>query len=71
MLAYRTGLSAAVCKAWIEATIVKSAEAVKAAFQPDTDVMAARSEIETYALARVKYRQGGSLQWTESYSRVD
>jgi hypothetical protein len=31
MLAYRTGLSAAICKAWIEAPILSPAEAVKAA----------------------------------------
>jgi hypothetical protein len=57
MLAYRTGLSAAICKAWIDSPIAKSAEAIKAAFMPDSDdnsVTAARSEIEAYALARVK-----------------
>jgi hypothetical protein len=37
MLAYRTGLSAAICKAWIEAPILKPAEAIKAALLPDCD----------------------------------
>jgi hypothetical protein len=37
MLAYRTGLSAAICKAWIEAPILSPAEAVKAALLPDGD----------------------------------
>ena len=58
MLAYRTGLSAAVCKAWIEAPIVKSAEAIDAAFLLDADdysAIVARSEIEAYALAQVKH----------------
>jgi hypothetical protein len=57
MLAYRTGLSATICKAWIDSPIAKSAEAIKAAFVPDSDdnsVIAARSEIEAYALARLK-----------------
>jgi hypothetical protein len=31
MLAFRTGLSASMCEAWIEAPIAKSAEAIKAA----------------------------------------
>lgn len=58
MLAYRTGLSAAVCMAWIEAPITKSAAAIKAAFLPGSDedcIIVARSEIEAYALARVKH----------------
>ena len=58
MLAYRTGLSAAVCKAWIEAPIAKSVEAIKGALQPNSDndcIIVARSEIEAYALARVKH----------------
>jgi hypothetical protein len=58
MLAYRTGLSAAVCKAWIEAPIIKSPEAINAAFLLDADdysVIVARSEIEAYALAQVKH----------------
>jgi hypothetical protein len=57
MLAYRTGLSAAMCKAWMEAPIVKSADAIKAAFLPESKddcIIVARSEIEAYALARVK-----------------
>jgi hypothetical protein len=33
MLAFRTGLSAAMCEAWIEAPIAKSAEAIKAAWR--------------------------------------
>lgn len=60
MLAYRTGLSAAICKAWISAPIAKSAEAIKAAFLPVSDddcINVARSEIEAYALARVKPRR--------------
>jgi hypothetical protein len=57
MLAYRTGLSATICKAWIDSPVAKSAKAIKAAFMPDSDddsISAARSEIEAYALARVK-----------------
>lgn len=56
MLAYRTGLHAAICKSWIETPIAKSAVAIKA-FMPDCDdnsISVARSEIEAYALARVK-----------------
>jgi hypothetical protein len=56
MLAFRTGLSASMCEAWIEAPIAKSA-AIKAALLPASDdncVIVARSEIEAYALARVK-----------------
>jgi hypothetical protein len=55
MLAYRTGLSAAICKAWIENSIAKSPDAIKAAFQPGSDevaIIVARSEIEAFALAR-------------------
>jgi hypothetical protein len=61
VLAYRTGLSAAICKAWIESSIAKSAAAVKAAFEPGSDdvsIIAARSEIETFALARVHNNRG-------------
>jgi len=57
MLAYRTGLHAAICKSWIETPIAKSAAALQAAFTPDCDdnsITAARAEIEAYALARVK-----------------
>jgi hypothetical protein len=57
MLGYRTGLSAAICKAWLEAPTFKSAEAIKAALLPDGDdhlIVTVRSEIEAYALARVK-----------------
>jgi hypothetical protein len=57
MLAYRTGLQAAICKSWIETPIAKSAEALAAAFTPDCDdnsMTLARAEIEAYALARVK-----------------
>jgi len=49
MLAYRTGLQAAICKSWIETPIAKSAEALAAAFTPDCDdtsITVARSEIE-------------------------
>jgi hypothetical protein len=57
MLAYRTGLSAAMCRAWMQAPIVKSADAIKAAFLPDSIddcIIVARSEIQAYALAQVK-----------------
>jgi hypothetical protein len=57
MLAYRTGLQAAICKSWIETPIAKSAEALAAAFTPDCDdnsITLARAEIEAYAFARVK-----------------
>ncbi|HXW70310.1 MAG TPA: hypothetical protein VEK34_02520 [Methylocella sp.] len=57
MLAYRTGLNAAICKAWIETPVAKSAEAIKAAYMPNGDensITVARSEIEAYALAQVK-----------------
>jgi hypothetical protein len=71
MLAFRTGLSASMCEAWIEAPIAKSAEAIKAALLPASDdncVIVARSEIEAYALARVKkHSQGGS--WLHSPKR--
>jgi hypothetical protein len=70
MLAFRTGLSASMCEAWIEAPITKSAEAIKAAFLPGSDdkcIIVARSEIEAYALARVKHSQGGS--WSEIENR--
>lgn len=71
MLAFRTGLSAAMCKAWIEAPIGKSAEAIRAAFLPDSDdysVFVARSEIETYALARVRDEPGWRLTDRERIS---
>jgi hypothetical protein len=58
MLSYRTGLSAANCEAWMRAPVVKSADAIKAALLLDSDdncVIVARSEIEAYALARVKH----------------
>jgi hypothetical protein len=71
MLAFRTGLSASMCEAWIEAPIAKSAGAIEAAFLPGSDdncTIVARSEIEVYALARVKkYSQGGS--WSGAGSR--
>jgi hypothetical protein len=57
MLGYRTGLSAAICKAWLEAPTFKSAEAIKAALLSDGDdhsIATVRSEIEAYAMARVK-----------------
>ena len=56
MLAFRTGLSASMCEAWIEAPIAKSAEAIEAALLPASDdncVIVARSEIEAYALAHM------------------
>jgi hypothetical protein len=61
-LANRTGHSAAICKAWIEAPILNPAEAIKAALLPDGDdqsIIIARSEIEAYALARVKKEPRG------------
>lgn len=61
MLAYRTGLSAAICREWLEARIVRSADAVKAALLPGSDdetIIGARSEIEAYALARVMGSRG-------------
>jgi hypothetical protein len=71
MLAFRTGLSASMCEAWIEAPVAKSAEAIKAAFLPGSDVnciIVARSEIEAYALARVKqHSRGGSWSGTGSH----
>ena len=71
MLAFRTGFSASMCEAWIEAPIAKSAEAIKAAFLPGSDdncIIVARSEIEAYALARVrKHSQGES--WSGAGSR--
>ena len=57
ILAFRTGLSASMCEAWIEAPIAKSAEAIKAAFLPVSDVnciIVARSGFDAYALARVE-----------------
>jgi hypothetical protein len=71
MLAYRTGLNAAICKAWIETPVAKSAEAIKAAFMPGSDnnsVTVARSEIEAYALAWVKKLRGGG-SWSGIGSR--
>ena len=71
MLAFRTGLSASMCEAWIEAPIAKSAEAIKAALLPASDdncVIVARSEIEAYALARVKqHSQGGPRASTDLF----
>jgi hypothetical protein len=64
MLGYLTGLSAAICKAWLEAPTFKSAEAIKAALLPDGDdhlIATVRSEIEAYALARVKNEQADGL----------
>jgi hypothetical protein len=63
MLGYRTGLAAATCKAWIEAPIAKSLEAIYAAFTPDSDdnsIIVTRSEIKAFALARVKEQSRGS-----------
>ena len=76
MLAFRTGLSASMCEAWIEAPIAKSAEANNAAFLPASDdncVIVARSEIEAYALAQVKkLSRGGSWSRTGSrYTKTD
>ena len=76
MLAFRTGLSASMCEAWIEAPIAKSAEAIKAVFLPgseDNCIIVARSEIEAYALARVRRRsQGGSWSGTGiRYAKTD
>jgi hypothetical protein len=71
MLAFRTGLSASMCEAWIEAPIAKSAEAIKAVFLPgseDNCIIVARSEIEAYALARVK-KHGPSRSWSGTGSR--
>jgi hypothetical protein len=61
-----------MCEAWIEAPIAKSAEAITAAFLPgssdDNCIFVARSEIEAYALARVrKHSQGES--WSGAGSR--
>jgi hypothetical protein len=70
MLAFRTGLSASMCEAWIEGPIAKSADAIKAALLPGSDdycVIVARSEIEAYALARVKkHSLGGSWSGIEN-----
>jgi hypothetical protein len=58
MLAYRTGLSAASCEAWMRATVAKSADAQKATLLLDSNddcVVVARFEIEAYALAQVKH----------------
>jgi hypothetical protein len=57
MLAYRTGLNAALCKAWLEAQTAKSIEAIEAALMADSGgstILAARSEIEAFALAGLK-----------------
>ena len=57
MLAYRTGLNAALCKAWLEAQTAKSIEAIEAALMADSGgstIFALRSEIEAFALARLK-----------------
>jgi len=61
MLAFRTGLSASNVRGLDRGA--KSADAIKAAFLPGGDNKCARSEIEAYALARVKHSQGGS--WSE------
>ena len=72
MLAFRTGLSASMCEDWIEAPIAKSAEAIETALLPaseDNCIIVARSEIEAYALDRVKkHSQGGS--WSGTGSRL-
>ena len=71
VLAFRTGLSASMCEAWIEAPIAKSAEAIRAALLPgseDNCVIVARSEIEAYALARVKKQSQGE-SWSGTGSR--
>src|SRR3984893_5347418 len=71
MLAFRTGLSASMCEAWIEAPIAKSAEAIKAAFLPGSDdncIIVARSEIEAYALARGRKHSQGE-PWSGAGSR--
>jgi hypothetical protein len=65
MLAYRTGLNATICKAWIETPVAKTGEAIKAALMPESDdnsITVARSEIEAYALAWVK-KSGGGGSW--------
>jgi hypothetical protein len=57
MLAYRTGLHAGLCKAWLEAQTTKSLEAIEAALMADSGgstIFAVRSEIEAFALARLK-----------------
>lgn len=72
MLAYRTGLSAAICEAWIAAPIAKSAEAIKAAFLPGSDdgcIIAARPEIEAFAMARMSTNRGGSWSGIEGRYR--
>jgi hypothetical protein len=57
MLAYRTGFNAALCKDWLEAQSARSAAAIEAALMAesgDPAILAARSEIEAFALARLK-----------------
>jgi hypothetical protein len=62
MLAYRTGLSAASCKGWLVSLVAKSAEDVNGSFDSDNDhylvddtsINIIRSEIEAFALARLK-----------------
>ena len=57
MLAYRTGLLAGLCKAWLEAQTTKSLEAIEATLMADSGgrtIFALRSEIEAFALARLK-----------------
>jgi hypothetical protein len=57
MLAYRTGLNAALCKDWLEAQSAHSAAAIETALiseSGDPAILAARSEIEAFALARMK-----------------
>jgi hypothetical protein len=69
MLAYRTGLSAALCKAWLVSLVAKSAEDVKALFDSDNDhylvddtsVNNIRSEIEAFALARLKAQSAQTM----------
>jgi hypothetical protein len=57
MLAYRTGLHAGLCKAWLEAQTTKSLDVIEAALMADSGgstIFAVRSEIEAFALARLK-----------------
>lgn len=69
VLAYRTGLSAALCKAWLEAPVAKSAEEVKAIVESerddylvdDTSISIIRSMIEAFALARLKAQSARTM----------
>jgi hypothetical protein len=57
MLAYRTGLNTTLCKDWLEAQSARSAAAIEAALMAesgDPAILAARSEIEAFALAGLK-----------------